>query len=190
MALDFPSSPTNGQVYTDSTTGNRYVYNTASGRWNYSANDINMSVATTPLRPANPQQGDLWWNSDYGRLFVYYTDEDGTNQWVDANPVADFSSLYNSLLKTATLDFGDRPVYSNSFNITDSTVTTNSRIVVTASSDNFGVSGVFAGDEMEMDQFFVTANVVTNGFITFAVVSPRYTGPIKGKRNILYTVSY
>lgn len=34
MALNFPNSPINGQVYIDSTTGNRYVYDATNSRWN------------------------------------------------------------------------------------------------------------------------------------------------------------
>lgn len=91
MALNFPNSPTDGQVYTDATTGNRYVYSLGSGRWNYTTNGVTMSVSSTT--PGNPQQGNLWWNQDYGRLLVYYTDTDGS-QWVEANPVPDFTSSY------------------------------------------------------------------------------------------------
>lgn len=38
MALNFPSSPTDGQIYTDSVSGNRYVYNSANTAWLYSSN--------------------------------------------------------------------------------------------------------------------------------------------------------
>ena len=34
MALNFPASPINGQVYTDATSGNRYVYDATNSRWN------------------------------------------------------------------------------------------------------------------------------------------------------------
>lgn len=34
MALNFPNSPTDGQIFIDPTSGNRYVYNTAKSRWN------------------------------------------------------------------------------------------------------------------------------------------------------------
>ena len=34
MALNFPNSPTDGQIYIDSTSGNRYVYDAARIRWN------------------------------------------------------------------------------------------------------------------------------------------------------------
>ncbi len=30
--------------------------------------------------------GDLWWSADLGRLFIYFTDQDGTSQWVATNP--------------------------------------------------------------------------------------------------------
>lgn len=34
--------------------------------------------------PSNPSQGDLWWNSNEGKLKIYY--DDGLSaQWVDAN---------------------------------------------------------------------------------------------------------
>ena len=34
--------------------------------------------------PSSPSDGDLWWDSDDGKLFVYYTDATPTSQWVDA----------------------------------------------------------------------------------------------------------
>ncbi len=37
---------------------------------------------TAPTDPA-PENGDLWWKSDDGKLFVYYVDGD-SSQWVDA----------------------------------------------------------------------------------------------------------
>ena len=42
-----------------------------------------VSVSDTP--PATAGAGDLWWESDTGRLKVYYEDAD-TQQWVDASP--------------------------------------------------------------------------------------------------------
>jgi len=94
MALTFPSSPANGQIYTDSTTGNRYTYNTAINAWKYTSNTISMFVASTA--PSGNTQGTLWWNQDYGRLMVWYND--GTSsQWVDASPFDATSALaYNT----------------------------------------------------------------------------------------------
>ena len=35
--------------------------------------------------PADPEVGQLWWNSTDGRLYIYYTDTD-SSQWVPATP--------------------------------------------------------------------------------------------------------
>ena len=32
------------------------------------------------------QQGDLWWSSELGRMFIYFVDGD-SSQWVAANPI-------------------------------------------------------------------------------------------------------
>jgi len=40
--------------------------------------------ATAPVAPAN---GDVWWNTNLGSLFIYYDDGD-TSQWVSAAPSA------------------------------------------------------------------------------------------------------
>lgn len=35
MAINFPGSPTNGQVYIDTATGNKYTYNSAYSYWSF-----------------------------------------------------------------------------------------------------------------------------------------------------------
>ena len=53
------------------------------------SNWINTTVAatitTSDAPPSSPSPGNLWWESDTGRLKVYYEDVD-TSQWVDASP--------------------------------------------------------------------------------------------------------
>ena len=44
---------------------------------------VELPASTTP--PLNPLPGNLWYNSDDGRLYIYYADAD-TEQWVDASP--------------------------------------------------------------------------------------------------------
>ncbi len=59
------------------------------------------AVTTDDNPPANPNDGDVWWDSQNGRLNVYYQDAD-SSQWVDAtgrgtlNP----SSIPNLLFQT------------------------------------------------------------------------------------------
>tara|TARA_Y100000746_G_scaffold223552_1_gene225152 strand:- start:549 stop:1130 length:582 start_codon:yes stop_codon:yes gene_type:complete len=42
------------------------------------------SVTTSDTPPSSPSDGDLWWDSQNGRLFVYYEDAN-SSQWVDAS---------------------------------------------------------------------------------------------------------
>jgi hypothetical protein len=52
----------------------------------------NVAIAITNIPPSNPDPGNLWYDFDIGRTFLYYTDEDGS-QWVDASP-SGASALY------------------------------------------------------------------------------------------------
>jgi len=47
------------------------------------------SVTVSDSAPSGPSAGDLWWDSDNGRLKVYYTDATPDSQWVDASPLGD-----------------------------------------------------------------------------------------------------
>ena len=42
------------------------------------------NVVTDDTAPSNPSDGDLWWDSQSGRLNIYYQDAD-SSQWVDAS---------------------------------------------------------------------------------------------------------
>lgn len=42
-------------------------------------------VSLSPTPPQNAQPGDLWWDTEDGTMKVYYTDDDGTAQWVEIN---------------------------------------------------------------------------------------------------------
>jgi hypothetical protein len=45
----------------------------------------NAAITISDTPPANPQAGNLWYDSSIGRTFIYYIDIDGA-QWVDASP--------------------------------------------------------------------------------------------------------
>jgi hypothetical protein len=89
MALNFPNSPTNGQLYTDSASGNRWTWDSGNTCW-VSTSTFTQTITVASSAPGSPVAGQLWWNKDYGRLLVYYTD-DNTSQWVDASP-SDYTS--------------------------------------------------------------------------------------------------
>ena len=44
------------------------------------------AISTTA--PAGAEAGDLWWDSDDGQLYIYYSDPSGDNYWVSATPIA------------------------------------------------------------------------------------------------------
>lgn len=83
-ALNFPSSPTNGQVF-----GN-WIYSSSKGAWQ--AKPLEQTVAiTSPTAPSSPTNGDLWYNTNDGSTYVYYTDVDGS-QWVELKSDVTLSS--------------------------------------------------------------------------------------------------
>ena len=87
--------------------GNGDVLRTAFGKVNANFaelyNQIATSVVVGATAPTGPEEGALWWNSESGRMYVYY----GT-AWVDASPVdgagiASTNELVNGN-KTVSLD--------------------------------------------------------------------------------------
>ena len=85
MALNFPSNPAVGQVYT---------INGESWQWDGSAwlpvspTSTYSPVTISNFAPNSPIPGDLWWNSNNGNLFVYYQDTD-SSQWVSVSTPVD-----------------------------------------------------------------------------------------------------
>jgi hypothetical protein len=81
MALDFPNTPTNGQIYSSGSSA--WLFD--GTKWNPSGTGFLAFIGDTPPTPP-PTPGLLWWNSSpgIGQLYVYYND--GTSsQWVAAN---------------------------------------------------------------------------------------------------------
>lgn len=75
MALDFPSNPTDGQVF------GSYVWSAAKGVWQ-SREESAAPAVTSPVPPSSPSNGDIWFDSSDGVSYVYY--DDGTSgQWVE-----------------------------------------------------------------------------------------------------------
>lgn len=75
-ALDFPSSPTNGQVF-----GN-WVYNLSKQAWQ-SKPLTPAKTTNSPTAPTSPADGDQWFNTNNGSLYIYYTDAN-SSQWVES----------------------------------------------------------------------------------------------------------
>jgi microcystin-dependent protein len=69
-----PGTPAAGYIRYNTTTGKFEGYGSSWGNIGGGA-----AIGDTP--PANPGAGDLWWESDNGVLYVYYTDTN-SSQWV------------------------------------------------------------------------------------------------------------
>jgi hypothetical protein len=81
MALDFPNSPTNGQIYVAG--DGSWLWDTT--KWK-SGNGVGFLAVVGDTPPPNPTPGLLWWNSSPGIGQLYVSYNDGTSQqWVTAN---------------------------------------------------------------------------------------------------------
>jgi hypothetical protein len=101
MAIDFPNTPTTNQIYT---VGSR------SWKWDgtiWSIYSNNPVLYRQDSPPSSPQEGDQWFETDTGRMFVYY----GT-AWVELGNATDVAgalqpSQVTSLSAATTLTSDD-----------------------------------------------------------------------------------
>ena len=128
MALTFPSSPTNGQIYADTVTGNRYVYDSAKSIWKFAANNVGMSVSSTP--PSNVAPGAMWFNREIGRTFVYYDDGD-SKQWIETVPA---TGSFDSTLVTSYANSAATVLVTPAFNAANAAYTAANTKVTTSKS--------------------------------------------------------
>src|SRR5215471_13006186 len=78
MYFNFPKSPSLNQLF-QPVGGHSYIWNGTVWMATTGANSI---ISDTP--PTGAQNGDLWWESDSGNLFIWYDDGD-SKQWVQIN---------------------------------------------------------------------------------------------------------
>ncbi|OUU63830.1 MAG: hypothetical protein CBC24_08670 [Candidatus Pelagibacter sp. TMED64] len=82
--VNLPDAPSNGTTQT--VGGITYTYDSSKGYWTSSAGSSGSgggaSVSTSDSAPSSPSDGDLWYDTDDGGMFVYYADG-SSNQWVE-----------------------------------------------------------------------------------------------------------
>ena len=107
-----PVGPNAGDLWYNSILGRLFIYyeDVDSAQWVDAApfnlepdDETGATVSVGSLPPASPNNGDLWYNSILGRLFIYYEDVD-SDQWVDAAP---FNSTSASIITFPTGDYDD-----------------------------------------------------------------------------------
>lgn len=89
MAINFPDTPTDGQVFTSGTTSWTWfatpgLWRITSGPSGYTGSKGTTFIGDNP--PSSPVNGDTWWDTVEGLRYVYY--DDGTSsQWVQESIV-------------------------------------------------------------------------------------------------------
>jgi len=77
-ALNFPTSPSDGDEY------NGFYWDDTLGAWKRITEGSVSPITSGTTPPAAPASGELWWDSETGILYIYYTDTD-SSQWVEVS---------------------------------------------------------------------------------------------------------
>ena len=78
MGINFPDSPNDGQVQ------GGFKYNSSKGVWE--GIELAQTASVGDNAPTSPDNGDLWWDSSTGQMYIYYVDG-SSNQWISiSNP--------------------------------------------------------------------------------------------------------
>lgn len=135
MAIDFPSSPADGDIYQG------YIWDDAKNAWR--SRQVNSSaVITSPTTPTGATAGDLWFNSNDGTLYVYYNDGI-TSQWIENRS------------EIATSKIGLVPVIPTSVSISAGTASVNSVGKISMSGvSNITINGAFSSSFRNYMIFF------------------------------------
>ena len=91
MALNFPANPgaqnpinTYSPTSTPDFTSNGATYVWTGNAWTGSVDGVGVSVTSSATPPTDASPNDLWFNTDNGKLYIYYKDVD-SEQWVDTS---------------------------------------------------------------------------------------------------------
>jgi hypothetical protein len=89
MTLNFPAAPADGDIYLN------YVYDATEGVWNANPRQLASRFVTSATTPAEPSNGDGWFNTTNGKTYIFYYD--GTSgQWIESGyPVLGYQTLSN-----------------------------------------------------------------------------------------------
>lgn len=161
------ASVSDGGLAVDTT--NNILYFRSGSTWQ----QVSAGVEISDAAPSSPNEGDLWWESDTGRLKVYYND--GTSsQWVDAFTSGAGSTGVPSLLWTQFYyDGGTVPSGS-----TTGTLGENHGNWYEATAANYANTGL--GSNNSADDPTLTG-------ITYSSSTGRFTGFTQGVYQVSFT---
>ena len=147
-----------------------------AGKNNLSFTNYQAIVPTTSTPPSSPGAGNLYWDTDDERLYIYY-DDGNTQQWLDASKEKFDTTLIpdpnNSSHQSGTLD--DRYVNSNGDTLTGNLVL-NAGLTLN-SSDIYLNNGSITFEGSSANAYETTLSV-TNPSADRAVVIPDVSGTL------------
>ena len=177
VGTESPAAPSSGNLWYNTNLGRTFIYynDGDSSQWvdaapfnivSDSGGGASVSIGTEA--PVGPSSGDLWYNADYARIFIYY--DNGINsQWVDAAPfnfgiITSLEGLTVTGILTATSGFsgnltGNATGLSGTPNITVG--------IVTATS--------FVGSGANLTGIANTANIVSTAITTGTLNTNTFT---------------
>jgi hypothetical protein len=135
---------------------------------------------TPGVRPASLSDGQLFINQV--DQVLCYPNSNGTGTFGTLS-LADSGTT--PISKTVEVNFGAQGAYSKEFSITDTSVTTSSKIFASVSATNPSVGW---HDEIDMDPFTVQGRCTTNGTLILKIVSCT-RGKLIGRRVINYMLA-
>ena len=202
VGTESPAAPSSGNLWYNTNLGRTFIYynDGDSSQWvdaapfnivSDSGGGASVSIGTEA--PVGPSSGDLWYNADYARIFIYY--DNGINsQWVDAAPfnfgiITSLEGLTVTGILTATSGFsgnltGNATGLSGTPNITVGIVTATS--FVGDGTNITGVSGFATALSSTQGSLLNTIFKTPNSFTVGAGTSVNIESDV-GSGNIAFT---
>ena len=179
--MDFPTSPTNGQVY------GQYTFDSSKGAWRVAASSAS-TVVSSPTAPSSPVAGNLWYNTNEGLLFVYYADGD-TNQWVEVKANSSLGSTIPGrvdALETAdatTNRAGLVPVIPTSVAVGSGSATVSSNAVTVTGASSVSLNNCFSGS---YSNYRIVLSLSASALGVAPYFRPRSAGADRTNANFYY----
>jgi hypothetical protein len=146
--------------------GNTFTVNGSVADISISGGGGGASVSIGTEAPTDPSSGDLWYNSNLGRTFIYYTDED-SSQWVDSAPfnIGNISSIDGPLIISGDLQVTGVVTATDFDAASDFNLKTNIKSIDNPIEKVMQLNGVtFTWKESNQDSIGVIAQEVENVF--------------------------
>jgi hypothetical protein len=177
-AIDFPTSPTNGQTFT---SGDKtWIYSTTISAWNLQAQAVTgptgptgitgatgptgasgpLGIVSSATAPVSPSAGQVWFNTSTGASFIYYN-----SAWVELGG-GSMSPLPVTSSTRPTSPWTGQTIYETDTN----------NLLIWNGTTWVGLSGPTATAGTNTTQLATTAFVTSANNLKANIASPTFTG--------------